>query len=463
MRIDRRASARDGRTVEAAHESRESAVVAPALHAGAPAPTPLAHGLACETVIALQRTAGNRRVARLLGAGSPPRDGHLNGARAARAALQRQSHGHGATSPAADPAPDLGDPDRLAEHLMRTVVAAERALADPQLPPATRTQLQSALPPAREQLRELLAQLRQARAPSAGPAAVTTAGVSMPMAPGFALAGARGATAPGSAAPAAGGVVEGLGVVGLLVAVLTLGGVYGGGPTITALDDAAVHARQALDAFGAAGAQALVRATSQARPMPIAIPITATARRDECPPGAPVYSPSRCAQIVRELFYDVPARLAARSRTRWRSAGQLRFISVRQSNTAVAVIVDSAGCERASGRGTFIQGDGTVHAEIQALTQVSMAAPVVQPGWSLIVHTSAAPCATICAPAIPAWAALRGLVPRVVVNSKWELMRDDGYLAICQTVINAQPPVPPTTSANERGHGDADPEPAMSA
>ena len=42
-------------------------------------------------------------------------------------------------------------------------------------------------------------------------------------------------------------------------------------------------------------------------------------------------------------------------------------------------------------------------------------------------------------------------------------MRDDGYLAICQTVINAQPPVPSGTSANEHDHGELDAVPALPA
>jgi hypothetical protein len=128
---------------------------------------------------------------------------------------------------------------------------------------------------------------------------------------------------------------------------------------------------------------------------------------------------------------------------------------VRQNNTAVAVIVDSAGCERACSEGTFIQGDGTLHAEIQALTQLSVAAPVVQPGWRLIVHVSAPPCSGICRLAIPAWALTRGLVPSLDVWSKYQLLRDDGYLAICQAVVNTQPPGP--TAAVDPGF---DEEPA---
>jgi hypothetical protein len=243
--------------------------------------------------------------------------------------VQRQSHGHqppravGTAQPsgADSPSTELNDPDRLAEQLMRAVVAAERAQSDPRLPVSSRAQIATALPAARQHLAELLRQPREVRStrdPSASIANVTMP----PLALGSTLTLGRGVgTAVAAGTP--GRVSEGIPVVGLLLLLLSLGGLYGGGPTVGPLDVAADHAREALTTLAPVAAATTQRSTTA--PQTIAVPRTEVERESACPPGARLYDPERSARRVRELFYAVPERFASASRTRWRNAYQLRF------------------------------------------------------------------------------------------------------------------------------------------
>jgi len=232
-----------------------------------------------------------------------------------------------------------------------------------------------------------------------------------------------------------GGAVEGVATRVLpLVLALQVLGLYGGGPVVTGLDTATERGWQTLTELDSATVSAL------RRPVTTTAPIAATAERtresEECPPNAPRYDPASSDDAVRHLFWNVPAMLTARTGVEWSTAYQLRFTSVIASNTAIALLVDPAGCVHRRGDGTFIRGDLTVHAEIQALTQLMQTPP--SPGWRLIVHVSARPCTAICAPAIGLWAAAHGVVPEIRVWNKWSLLHDDGFLAICQGIVTAQ-------------------------
>jgi len=392
--------------------------------------------------LGLQRTAGNQAVAQLL----------THGSAEAPPAAQRQSHPRAtdavATSEPAQPgAEELVDPDRLAEALMRSIVASERALADLRLPPDARGRLLDALPGARRDLDELLHQLRHARTTErhSGDAPVALP----PLAMGSAAMNGLAPAAEAGGLTAGQTVLWGLNTTLLLAVVLRAAGLYGGGPTVGPLDEARDRAREAQAALASAIPNAASMTRARIGAPPIAVPRARARRQTQCPPGSTMYDPVAVGmEVLHRLFYAVPARFAAASPTAvWRSADELRAASIRTNNTAIAVVVDTAGCERARGEGTFIQ-HGTEHAEIQALAQL---APVVaQPGWRLVVHVSAAPCRA-CAARIPVWAASRGLLPQVITTSKYALFGDEGYASICQTVLNTRrPPGSPARAVRSR-------------